>query len=119
MPCVESRACKLVLKRHECGSFLPFQTIPTLATTVSAHLVATDFRRQADGAGLFDPRQLEQPEVESKLVRLKEMLTERGVFQDPKIKLGALRDWTLPVTQIHGGMKIGDRDTEGSCIYAR
>lgn len=77
-------------------------------------------------------RLLEQREVESKLVRLKEVITERGVFQDPKMKLliftehkdtldflvGRLREWKLTVTQIHGGMKIGDRDTPGSRIYA-
>jgi hypothetical protein len=27
-------------------------------------------------------------------------------------------DWKLRVTQIHGGMKIGDRDTQGTRIYA-
>jgi hypothetical protein len=32
--------------------------------------------------------------------------------------LGKLREWGLTVTQIHGGMKIGDRDTPGSRIYA-
>lgn len=77
-------------------------------------------------------RLLEQREVESKLVRLKEVITERGVFQDPKMKLliftehkdtldflvGRLREWKLTVAQIHGGMKIGDRDTPGSRIYA-
>ena len=62
------------------------------------------------------------------------MLTEQGIFGDPKMKLliftehkdtldylagdgkdgrplGKLREWGLTVTQIHGGMKIGDRDT--------
>lgn len=77
-------------------------------------------------------RQLEQREVESKLVRLKELLTERGVFKDEKMKLlvfsehkdtldflvGKLREWKLTVTQIHGGMKVGDRDMEGTRIYA-
>jgi predicted GIY-YIG superfamily endonuclease len=29
-----------------------------------------------------------------------------------------LREWGLSVTQIHGGMKIGDRDTPGSRIFA-
>jgi len=75
---------------------------------------------------------LEAHEVESKLVKLKELLTEQGVFRDPKMKLlvftehkdtldylvGKLRDWNLTVTQIHGGMKVGDRDTPGSRIYA-
>ncbi|MDC8448557.1 MAG: DUF3883 domain-containing protein [Nitrospira sp.] len=77
-------------------------------------------------------RQLEQREVESKLVRLKELLTERGVFKDEKMKLliftehkdtldflvGKLREWKLTVTQIHGGMQIGDRDADGTRIYA-
>lgn len=77
-------------------------------------------------------RLLEQREVESKLVRLKEVLTDCGVFKDPKMKLllftehkdtldflvNKLRDWKLTVTQIHGGMKIGDRDAPDSRIYA-
>ena len=32
--------------------------------------------------------------------------------------LGRLRQWGLTVTQIHGGMKIGDRDSPGTRIYA-
>jgi hypothetical protein len=32
--------------------------------------------------------------------------------------LGKLREWGLSVTQIHGGMKIGDRDTPHTRIYA-
>jgi SNF2 family DNA or RNA helicase len=32
--------------------------------------------------------------------------------------LGKLCDWGLTLTQIHGSMKIGDRDTPGSRIYA-
>jgi urease gamma subunit len=32
--------------------------------------------------------------------------------------LGKLREWGLTLTQIHGGMKIGDRDTPGSRICA-
>jgi hypothetical protein len=31
---------------------------------------------------------------------------------------GRLQEWGLSVTQIHGGMKIGDRDTPGSRIFA-
>lgn len=75
---------------------------------------------------------LEQREIESKLTRLKDVLTDRGIFDDPKMKLlvftehkdtldylvGKLREWKLSVTQIHGGMKVGDRDTQGSRIYA-
>ena len=80
---------------------------------------------------------LETREVESKLMKLKEVITQNGVFKDPKMKLliftehkdtldylagdgkegrpfGKLREWGLDVTQIHGGMKIGDRDTPGT-----
>ncbi len=77
-------------------------------------------------------RVLEQREVESKLTKLREVLTEHGIFSDPKMKLlifsehkdtldylvSKLRGWGLSVTQIHGGMKIGDRDTPGTRIYA-
>jgi superfamily II DNA or RNA helicase len=84
---------------------------------------------------------LEDREQEVKVRRLKALLTERGVFTDPNMKLliftehkdtldflvgdgrdgrpmGKLREWNLSVTQIHGGMKIGDRDTPGTRIYA-
>lgn len=77
-------------------------------------------------------RDLENREVESKLLKLKETLTQQGIFEDPKMKLllftehkdtldylvAKLKDWGLSVTQIHGGMKIGDRDTPGTRIYA-
>ncbi|CAN5882732.1 helicase-related protein [soil metagenome] len=86
-------------------------------------------------------RTLETREVESKLVKLRDVITEHGVFADPKMKLliftehkdtldylvgdgkdgrpfGKLREWGLTVTQIHGGMKIGDRDTPSSRIGA-
>ena len=76
---------------------------------------------------------LERREVESKLVKLKQVLSDQGVFGDRNTKLliftehkdtldyivDKLRnEWHLTVTQIHGGMKIGDRDTPGSRIYA-
>lgn len=75
---------------------------------------------------------LEKREIETKLNRLKKILTEEGVFADPKMKVliftehkdsldflvERLRDWGLTVTQIHGGMKIGDRDTPGTRIYS-
>lgn len=86
-------------------------------------------------------QQLENREVESKLLKLKEVLTQHGWLKDPKMRLliftehkdtldylaadgrdgrplGKLREWGLTVTQIHGQMKIGDRDTPGSRIYA-
>ena len=75
---------------------------------------------------------LELREVESKLTKLKEVITTHGVFADPKMKLllftehkdtldylvSKLREWGLRVTQIHGGMKIGDRDTSGTRLAA-
>lgn len=84
---------------------------------------------------------LERREVESKLLKLKNVLAEQHIFSDPKMKLliftehkdtldylagdgkdgrpmGKLREWNLTVTQIHGGMPIGDRDTPGTRIYA-
>jgi superfamily II DNA or RNA helicase len=86
-------------------------------------------------------RRLENAEVESKLVKVRELLTEHGIFKDPKMKLliftehkdtldflvgdgkdgrplGRLVEWGLATTQIHGSMKVGDRDTPGTRIYA-
>jgi superfamily II DNA or RNA helicase len=86
-------------------------------------------------------RALEARSIETKLNNLKALLTENGVFGDPKMKLliftehkdtldyltgdgregrplGKLREWGLTLTTIHGGMKIGDRDTPGSRIFA-
>jgi len=84
---------------------------------------------------------LERREIESKLQKLKQVLAEQHIFSDPKMKLliftehkdtldylagdgkdgrplGKLREWKLSVTQIHGGMPIGDRDTPDTRIYA-
>jgi superfamily II DNA or RNA helicase len=86
-------------------------------------------------------RPLEAREVQTKLKKLKDVLHEEGIFDDPSMKLliftehkdtldylagdgkderplGKLREWGLTLTQIHGGMKIGDRDMPGSRIYA-
>ena len=96
---------------------------------------------QQIGRLIDQARVLEQREVESKLVKLKSVLNELQIFSNPKMKLliftehkdtldylagdgkdgrplGKLREWGLNVTQIHGGMKIGDRDTPGTRIYA-
>jgi superfamily II DNA or RNA helicase len=85
--------------------------------------------------------ELEKSEVETKLLKLKEVLTQQGVFADPKMKLliftehkdtldylagdgresrplGKLLEWGLSVTQIHGSMKVGDRNTPGTRIFA-
>ena len=86
-------------------------------------------------------RGLEKREVESKLVRLKSFLTDENFFDDPRMKLliftehkdtldylvadgrdgrplGKLKEWGFNATQIHGGMKIGDRNTAGTRIHA-
>lgn len=86
-------------------------------------------------------KKLEAMEVETKLLALKDILTKNGVFADPNCKLlvftehkdtlyylsgdgkdgrpmGKLREWGFELTTIHGGMKIGDRDTPGSRIFA-
>lgn len=77
-------------------------------------------------------KHLEEREIESKLVKLKQAITDEGLFTDPKMKLliftehkdtldylvDKLRSWKLSVTQIHGGMKIGDRDTPNTRIYS-
>jgi superfamily II DNA or RNA helicase len=77
-------------------------------------------------------RALEERGVSSKLNRLREVLTDQNIFGDPRTKLliftefretldylvAELRRWGLKVTQIHGGMKIGDRDTPGTRLYA-
>jgi len=85
--------------------------------------------------------QLERRQVETKLTKLRSLLTDNGFFADHSKKLliftehkdsldflagdgrdgrplGKLREWGLTVTVIHGGMKIGDRDTPGSRICA-
>ncbi|MBI4322277.1 MAG: DUF3883 domain-containing protein [Chloroflexi bacterium] len=84
---------------------------------------------------------LEARDVESKLTELRALLTKEGIFGDPSMKLllftehkdtldylagdgqngrpvGKLREWGLSVTQIHGGMKIGDRDAPGTRLCA-
>jgi len=93
------------------------------------------------GKLIVHAKTLQAREVESKLTKLREVLQEHNIFGDPRMKLlvftehkdtldylvgdgkdgrpyGKLREWGLTVTQIHGGMKIGDRDTSGTRIYA-
>jgi len=77
-------------------------------------------------------KSLEKREVESKLTKLHELLKDQNIFGDQKTKLliftehrdtleylvKKLREWGLKVTYIHGGMKVGDRDTPGTRLYA-
>jgi superfamily II DNA or RNA helicase len=75
---------------------------------------------------------LEEAEAEAKLARLKEVLKEQGLFDDPGERLliftefkdtldylvGKLTNWGFKVGFIHGGMQIGSRDVKGSRLYA-
>jgi superfamily II DNA or RNA helicase len=77
-------------------------------------------------------RALEERETSSKLAKLRQVLVEQNLFEDPRTKLliftefketldylvATLRKWGFRVAQIHGGMKIGDRDTPGTRLYA-
>ncbi len=77
-------------------------------------------------------KELEQRGVSTKLEKLRSVLTDENVFGDPETKLlvfsehkdtvdflvETLTGWGLTVTQIHGGMAIGDRDTPGTRLYA-
>ncbi len=77
-------------------------------------------------------RDLEEREDSSKLARLRQILMEQGLSEAPRTKLliftefketldylvATLRQWGFRVTQIHGGMKIGDRNTPGTRLYA-
>src|SRR6266536_1074624 len=76
--------------------------------------------------------QVERREMSSKLAKLREVLQDQRVFADPTTKLlvftehkdtldflaARLRAWGLSVTQIHGGMKVGDRDTPHTRLHA-
>jgi superfamily II DNA or RNA helicase len=82
---------------------------------------------------------LEERGISSKLNKLREVLTDQNIFGDPNTKLLIFTEhretlnflverlgmgtrerpgWGLKVTQIHGGMTIGDRDTLSTRIYA-
>lgn len=84
-------------------------------------------------------RDLEAREVSTKLNKLRDVLSDQNIFGDPKTKLliftehkdtldflverlgNGTKDhpgWGLKVTQIHGSMRIGDRDTPGTRLYA-
>jgi len=84
-------------------------------------------------------RDLEAREVSSKLNKLREVLTDQNIFGDRNTKLLIFTEhkdtldylvehlgrgtkdrpgWGLKVTQIQGGMKIGDRDAPGGRLHA-
>lgn len=119
------------------------QTILTDLENVVVSLDPAQLRSEIQEltALIDESRALERSEVESKMKKLREVLKEWGIFDDPKMKLliftehkdtldylagdgkndrpkGKLVEWGLKIAQIHGGMKIGDRDTPGTRIYA-
>lgn len=77
-------------------------------------------------------KELEDRGRSSKLEKLREVLSNQNVFGDTSTKLiiftefketldflvEQLRQWGLQVAQIHGGMKIGDRDTPGTRLWS-
>jgi superfamily II DNA or RNA helicase len=81
---------------------------------------------------LEQARMVEEGGHEIKLRRLKEQLTEQGIFADPNQRLlifteykdtldylvSKLRQWNLTVGCIHGSMKPGSRDEEGTRLNA-
>ena len=91
---------------------------------------------EAERGGLQDlidqAKALEARDVSSKLAKLHEVLTDERVFADARNKLliftehkdtldflvGKLTGWGLNVTQIHGNMPVGDRDTPGTRLHA-
>ena len=81
---------------------------------------------------IVQAQRVEDEGHEIKLRRLKDQLTEQGIFKDPNLRLllfteykdtldylvSKLRSWGLTVGQIHGGMKPGSRDEEGTRLCA-
>ncbi|MGO8928971.1 MAG: helicase-related protein [Limisphaerales bacterium] len=77
-------------------------------------------------------QRVEDGDREIKLSRLKSQLTEQGFFADRNQRLllfteykdtldylvEKLKKWGLTVGQIHGGMKPGSRDEEGTRLFA-
>jgi superfamily II DNA or RNA helicase len=77
-------------------------------------------------------QKVEQGGNEVKLRRLRDQLTNQGIFADPNQRLlifteykdtlsylvAKLREWNLTVGQIHGGMNPGRRDEEGTRLNA-
>lgn len=77
-------------------------------------------------------KELEVRGVSTKLEKLHSVLQDKNVFGDPDTKLlvftehkdtldflvRTLSEWGLSVTQIHGGMPIGDRDMPGTRLNA-
>lgn len=90
-------------------------------------------RERADLGPLIEKAKvLEADEVSTKLSKLRQVLADEEIFSDPSTKLliftehkdtldylvGKLGSWGLSVTQIHGSMPVGDRDTPGTRLHA-
>lgn len=77
-------------------------------------------------------QRVEDGGFEIKLSRLKAQLTEQGIFARPELRLlifteykdtldylvARFKSWNLTVGQIHGSMKPGSRDEEGTRLWA-
>jgi len=116
-----------------------YETLEETVITYDPNELKIDIEKL--GKLIDQAKELEALEIENKVIKLKELLTQQGIFADTKMKLliftehkdtldylagdgkdgrplGKLIEWGLHVTQIHGGMKIGDRNTFGTRIYA-
>lgn len=85
-----------------------------------------ELRRLAEQA-----QSVEESGTEEKLFRLKELLQEKGFFDHPEQRLliftefkdtldylkGCFKEWGFKVGCIHGSMKPGSREEEGSRLY--
>ena len=101
--------------------------------TVSMAKNATQVREEIQELKSFAERVavVEASFEEAKLRKLKKLLEEQGFFEDKQKRLliftefkdtlnylmGRLRDWGFRVGCIHGGMKTGSRDEEGSRLW--
>jgi len=125
---------------------LPDDEQNTLMEQLEASVVSVDpgdLKKEIDRLDILigKANELQKKSVETKLNRLKLLLEENGVFRSIKTKvliftehkdtldylagdgqngrpMGKLLEWGLSVTSIYGGMKIGDRNTPGTRIYA-
>jgi len=125
------------IRRLEELDELPEDEVEKLVEEAEAAMLPEDresIREQiAELKELIDKaKTLEEREVGTKLRKLHQILIRENIFKDPSTKLliftehrdtlyylvEKLQEWGLKVTQIHGGMKVGDRDTPGTRLYA-
>jgi superfamily II DNA or RNA helicase len=97
-------------------------TLEGVVASVDPHALKEEILQL--GKLIDQARILEQREVESKLVKLKEVITDQGIFKDRKMKLlvfteskdtldyliGKLRSWGLSVRSFGGRIRYGNQN---------